>query len=92
MASAIRRTQVEVGGAAKKPGEMAEHLEKLVGGAIRRTSCGSLVEEPCSAREWCGEAARRRGGDLVGYGWDAMADLGENASLADRDGPRRFWA
>jgi hypothetical protein len=83
--------KVEVGGAAEKPGEMAEHLEKLVGGAIRRTSCGDLVEESCSAGEWCGEAARWRGGDLVEGGLDVMADFGENASLADRDGPWRFW-
>jgi hypothetical protein len=47
--------------------------------------CGDLVEERCTSGEWCGEAARRRGGDLVGVQdamEDLMADLGENGSVS----------
>jgi hypothetical protein len=55
-----------VGGAAEKPVEMAEHLEKLVGGAIRRTSCGDLVEKSCSA----GNGAAKRHGGAVAIWWE----------------------
>jgi hypothetical protein len=37
--------------------------------------CRDLVEGMCTIWEWCGEAARRSGGDLVGVR-DAMADFG----------------
>jgi hypothetical protein len=37
--------------------------------------CGDLLEERCTAGEWCGEAARQCSGDLVGVR-DMMANFG----------------
>jgi hypothetical protein len=41
------------------------------------------VEERCTVEEWCGEAARRRGSDLVDVR-DAMTNLTKNALSFNR--------
>jgi hypothetical protein len=51
---------------------MADHLEKLAGGAIRRATAAIWWKEGAPSGNG---AARRRGGDLVGVR-DAMADFG----------------
>jgi hypothetical protein len=64
--------KVEVGGAAGEHGEMAEHLKKLTGGAIRRATVAIWWKKGVPLGNG---ATRRRGGDLVGVR-DAMADFG----------------
>jgi hypothetical protein len=65
-----------------KLGEMAEHLEKLAGGAIRRATAAIWWKKGVPPGNG---AARRRGGDLLGVR-DAMEDLtvvlGENGSVS----------
>jgi hypothetical protein len=81
-----------VGGAAKKPNETTEHLKKLVGRAVGRPSAAIWWKN----RVPPGNGAARRHGGTVAIWWE----VGEmrwpiwekNTSLADRDGPRRFWA
>jgi hypothetical protein len=57
--------KIKVGGGAEKPGDMAKHLEKVVGGAIRHAS---------SAIWWknlvpLGNGAARRHGGVVAMWW-----------------------
>jgi hypothetical protein len=69
------------------PSEMADHLEKLTDGAIRRATAAIWWKKGAPSRNG---AARRGGGDLVGVR-DAMGDVGgEWYHLADRDDPRHF--
>jgi hypothetical protein len=61
-----------VGGTVGEPDDTADHLKKLLDGAIRRATAAIWWKKGAPSGNG---AARRRGGDLVG-GRDAMEDFG----------------